>query len=522
MTLSVVSYAQNTTEAKWSLKNNLLYDATLTPNLGIEVVTGKHTSAQMFYGLHPWQFSNNKKLRHWSVMPEWRYWLQDCGPMEGWFWGIHLVGGEYNIGGKKLPLGLFKPLRHNRYEGWYGGGGLTLGYAWLLADHWRMEAAAGLGYAHTRYHKYESPECGADLGTGHYNHVGLTKLALNLAYVFGKKKAMAEKPVINIVEPPVVKPYEPQYQMTFVTPKAEAEKSRNLSGRAFLDFVVNKTDIRPDYRGNTAELAKVQQTIDVVRKDPNTTITHISIHGYASPESPYDHNTYLAKARAQAFKDYVQMLMALPASIFSVASTPEDWEGLLTALGEPKNDLGKNHEAVLAIAKSDMAPDEKERQLKRQYPKEWKQLLSDVFPALRHSDYEVSYTVRPFTVEEARQLIRTKPQQLSLNEMFMVANTYTPGSQDYNEVFEIAVRMFPTDETANLNAAIIAMKKKDLDAAGRYLEKAGDSPETLNLRGMIAVEKGDYSTAEKLFQKSGTDDAMHNLNEMKQYINSIH
>jgi hypothetical protein len=37
--------------------------------------------------------------------------------------------------------------------------------------------------------------------------------------------------------------------------------------------------------------------------------------------------------------------------------------------------------------------------------------------------------------------------------MYLVAQTYEPGSPEFNEVFDIAVRLFPDDETANLNAA---------------------------------------------------------------------
>ena len=45
-------------------------------------------------------------------------------------------------------------------------------------------------------------------------------------------------------------------------------------------------------------------------------------------------------------------------------------------------------------------------------------------------------------------MFRTKPKQLSLNELFLLGNSYEQGSDAYNEVFETAVRMFPTDETA--------------------------------------------------------------------------
>ena len=162
-----------------------------------------------------------------------------------------------------------------------------------------------------------------------------------------------------VVEVPVViekpAPYTPSYELAYIEPQAEKEKSRHLSGQAYLSFLVNKTDIRRDYRNNAVELSKVEETISVVRKDPNTTITHIDIHGYASPEGSFANNKRLAEGRAQAFKDYVQQLIDLPANIFSVASTPEDWEGLVSKIENP---------AILAIAKSDAEPDAKERQLK--------------------------------------------------------------------------------------------------------------------------------------------------------------
>ena len=496
-------------EPRWSIKNNLLYDAMLTPNIGVEVVTGSRSSVQLFYGLHPWTFGDDKKLRHWSIMPEWRRWIQEKGPMSGWFWGIHGVAGEFNTGGVELPFGLLRTIRDNRYEGSFAGGGLTVGHAWALGSRWRIEAAIGVGYMHLKYDKYENGHCGDHLASGHYNYVGPTKLALNIAYVFGKQKAVPTPPAV-IVEPPVAQPYQPDYRLAFRTPQAEAEKARHLSGRAFLDFVVNKTDIRPDYRGNAAELAKVLRTIDVVRNDPNTTITHISIHGYASPEGSYQNNVRLAQGRAQAFRDYVQSLIQLPDAIFSVESTPEDWQGLIDRLE------GTGHEHILAIAKdSQMAPDQKEQLLKRQMPKEWRVMLDSIFPALRHSDYEVSYTIRPFTVDEARELIRTKPQQLSLNEMFLVANTYEPGSQDYNDVFETAVRMYPDDETANLNAAVIALQKNDLAAAQRYLQKAGSSPEALNARAIMAIREHRFDDAEQLLRQCDIPEAVHNLGEME-------
>lgn len=495
----------------FSLKNNLLYDATLTPNIGIELKTGRRSTVQLFYGFHPWRLSDTKSLRHWSLMPEYRSWLKE--PFRGHFFGIHALGGEFNIAG----------FRDHRYEGWYVGGGLTYGYAWRLSDHWNMEAAIGLGYVHSAYDKYENEVCGALLGRNHRNAIVPTKLALNIAYVLGKKKTVPVVAPVVVTDPiqTAIVRQAPVYHFNFVTPKAEAEKARHLSGRAYLDFVVNTTDIRPEYRRNADELAKVRQTIDTVRQDPNTSITHISIHGYASPEGSYANNTRLAEGRAQAFKDYVQLLMTLPADIFSVESTPEDWEGLLHSLADEEVSFkfqgsGFKFQQVLAVARDEsLEPDQKERKLKREMPKEWKLMVDSIFPALRHSDYEVSYTIRPFTVEEAIQLIKTHPQQLSLNELFLVAQTYEPGSADFNQVFEVAVRMYPDDETANLNAAVIALHRDDLQAAARYLSKSGSSAEAMNLRGVLAAKQGDLKAAEEYFRQAGSlEEAKENLRQL--------
>lgn len=519
--LLVCSTAQ--AQQTWSLKNNLLYDATLTPNLGFEGKVGKRSTLQLFYGLNPWKFSETKKLRHWSLMPEYRYWLSDKGPFVGWFIGVHALGGEFNVGGDVWPISLVKTLKENRYEGWFIGGGLTIGHAWRLSDHWNLEAALGVGYIRFKYDKYANEWCGPLLESKPYNYVGPTKLALNIAYVFGKQpQHIIVEPEPEPVPMPVAEPYKPDYHLAYLEPKAEQEKARNLKGQAYLDFVVNKTDIRRDYRRNAEELRKVEETINVVRQDPNITITHIGIHGYASPEGSYDSNARLAEGRAQAFKDYVQQLIDVPARLFSVASTPEDWEGLERALENQEDRLNDSSAAkirvpapMILIVKSDAKPDEKERQLKTRYPAQWKQLLTDVFPALRHSDYTVSYTIRPFTIDEAKEIIHQKPQQLSLNEMFLVANTYTPGSQDFNEVFETAVRMYPDDETANLNAAVIALQKNDLQAAERYLKKAGNSPQALNARGVLAVRQGDRQAAERFWRQSTLPEANHNLSELE-------
>ena len=286
----------------------------------------------------------------------------------------------------------------------------------------------------------------------------------------------------------------------YVTPPVEPVKTRTLTGSAFIDFPVSQTVIYPDYRGNPAELDKIHRTIDVVKNDPDTRITAISIKGYASPESPYDNNTRLAKGRTQALKEYVQKLYDFPSEIFTTSYEPEDWEGLERYV--QASDL-KDKEQILAWIRKEMDPDQKEAMIKSQHPESYAFLLRECYPALRHSDYAVEYIIRSYTdVEEMKHILNTSPGKLSLSEIYQIASTYEQGSDEYNDLIETMVHLYPSDEGANLNAANVAMAEGNLNAARKYLEKAGTRPEAEYARGLLLAIEKNYSAARPYIEKA--------------------
>lgn len=306
-----------------------------------------------------------------------------------------------------------------------------------------------------------------------------------------------------------------QPQAVFVRPAVEAVKVRHLDKRAYIDFPVNRIELHADYRRNPAQLDSIVRTINALKDDKNLEVSAINIHGYASPESPYSHNDYLAKNRAKTLTDYVRRMVALPTKLFTVSSTAEDWDGLRNYL----KDSNLEHKAeILAIANDEkMDPDAREQKIKKLYPSEYRFMLDTWYPALRHSDYRITYKVKPFDVAEAKEIIKTKPQQLSQEEMFLVAQTYEPGSKEFNDVMEIAVRMFPENETANLNAANTRLNAGDADGAKSYLDKAGNSPEALNARGVYESLKGNDQQARHYFAlaaKAGVKAAQENLENL--------
>ena len=301
---------------------------------------------------------------------------------------------------------------------------------------------------------------------------------------------------LNFAEPVVIDP-----MLVYVKPAPEEVKARHLDGSAYLDFPVNQITIHPDYRNNSVELRKIQQTVEAVKNDPYATITSLSIKGYASPEGTYKGNAYLAENRAKALLNYVKDRYDLSGVELSVDFEPEDWEGLEAAV--EKGNL-PDKEELLAIIRADEPADWDAREWKLKALNggtSYKVLLRDVYPALRHSDYRVNYNIRNFTVDEAKQIIQSDPSKLSLNEMFLVAETYEVGSEPFNEVFEVAVRMYPNDPVSNLNAAISAVNTRQLDKAKRYLAKANDCPEKQLAEASILMLEGKLAEAKALLEK---------------------
>lgn len=313
-------------------------------------------------------------------------------------------------------------------------------------------------------------------------------------------------------KPDVFKP-----SFVYLAPQAETEKIREVKGSAYVDFPVNRTYINENYRDNYIELQKIRNTIDIVRNDADTRITSVFIKGFASPEGAYANNTRLAKGRTDAVKEYVRKLYEFPDSLMATAYESEDWEGLTRYV--ETSDL-PNKTSILELIGSEMDLDRKEAELKKRYPADYAYLYRNVYPGLRHSDYVVQYHVRTYTdVSEIRRLMTTEPQKLSLQELYLVALDCAPGSDEYNEVFAIAVRMFPDDETANLNAANTAMGLGDLKNAERYLAKAGTSAEAVYARAIYAALSNDYETANKLFaeaQQKGVTQATRALEQLKE------
>lgn len=161
---------------RFALKNNILYDAVLMPNLELEWLINNRWSVALEGDVAWWKPRENRVYRLAVVSPEVRYRISP--PRDFWhglYVGAFVGGGLYQL--------------ENGGEGYRGEGGmagLSCGYMWPLGKRFFMEAALGAGYMYTRYKVYE-PRDGHRLymRTKSLNYFGPLKVKLSVAWTFG-------------------------------------------------------------------------------------------------------------------------------------------------------------------------------------------------------------------------------------------------------------------------------------------------------------------------------------------------
>lgn len=317
---------------------------------------------------------------------------------------------------------------------------------------------------------------------------------------------------------PVPDSYVMQPQVSFVRPDATPVKSRSDAGSSFLEFKAGASALLLDYANNAQEVARIRKAIDTLMLNKDASITSITVKGFASFDGSAAKNLQLSGARAEALRKYLASNYTIDPKLFKSESGGEDWEGFRQEVEAADFTL---KESVLKIVDSTLSADAKDAKLKQlDGGRFYHRIKTEYFPKLRRVDYTLNYTVKAFTVEEGKELLKVSPGKLSLNELFLIANTYPVGSAAYLDVFDVAVRLFPSDPVARINAAGVALEKGDLEAARKYLSGLDKDGRAFNNYALLLIAQGDIKEAKEFLlkaQSAGVEQAEPNLQELKKY-----
>ena len=410
-----------------ALKNNLVYDAILTPNLEIEFRLAPKWSMELGAAFNPFPLDDTKfpKWRHVSAWIAPRYWF--CNVFNRGFLSFNVAYAHYNVAGNAWPVSwMYKQVKESRYQGDAVMAGVSYGWHFAISPHFSVELEGGVDAGYTWYDQFECKHCGAKKDHGGRWFV-LPKIGVNLSVPLGgdklslarrcdceqiddKPEEAAPDTTPVVVEPiveeepverldvarivvPIVGTAAPVIaSVPFFEPKVDNMqrlRSRLLRSEetyepydqnmalsadprnVFLYFEVNVTKMDRSFIQNDMLMDSIMQILGNVVADSTIRVSHVQIVGFASFDGRQAYNHRLAGSRAQTIKEYMQSVYPLPDSVFAVCNGGESWAELRYRLVQLTHNTERVTEEqvemineVIAIMDTEPDADLREKQIK--------------------------------------------------------------------------------------------------------------------------------------------------------------
>ena len=183
----------------FALKNNLLYDAVLLPNLTAEAYLGKQFSLAIEGNWSWWTFKKPVKSKSFyriqSLGAEFRYWFKSPYPLQGHAVGVYSMVGDYDIR-------LFTKNENSKGSLSYGSwsAGFSYAYSMPLVDRVGLEFGLAVGYLGGKYYDYNyciMHERWEQQAKYNRRYIGPTRVGVSVVWQLGNGNNTRNKGVHN-------------------------------------------------------------------------------------------------------------------------------------------------------------------------------------------------------------------------------------------------------------------------------------------------------------------------------------
>jgi Tfp pilus assembly protein PilF/outer membrane protein OmpA-like peptidoglycan-associated protein len=336
------------------------------------------------------------------------------------------------------------------------------------------------------------------------------------------KKGKKEEEMFTdkIADGTIITPYLLKLDDQVISAKDAFQRITSHESEAVINFNKGQATVK------SSEL-KDQDIVDLMAfvldatTNPRHELKSVNVSSYASPEGEVDKNENLAKDRAESAKSALVKKMkkmkyeaGQADAFYTIDPKGEDWAGFKT---EVEKTTHEDKELILRVLQMTTDLNKREQEI-RNMAKTYTFLEKEVLPQLRRSQMTLSYDKVGYSDEELKDLSKTNPDTLNVEELLFTATLYDDLSEQLR-VYNEALRLFPNDwRTAN-NVGCVQYLQGDLDAAGTSFEKASEASEneTVNNNiGAVAHMKGDRERAMELFTSAGSSsETNYNLGLLK-------
>ncbi len=179
-----------------ALKTNMLYDAALIPNIGVEFYLGKNFSVSADWHYSWWNSGKNWYWRTYGGELSVRKWFgkqAKLKPLTGHHLGVYGQALTYDFIWGKRGYMAGKP-EGNIFDSANFAAGLEYGYSLPIAKRLNLDFTLGAGYMWGKYYEYITiDDCNVWQASKNRKWIGPTKAEVSLVWLIGKNNANAKK-----------------------------------------------------------------------------------------------------------------------------------------------------------------------------------------------------------------------------------------------------------------------------------------------------------------------------------------
>ncbi|MDG1780504.1 MAG: hypothetical protein P8H59_06120 [Flavobacteriales bacterium] len=301
----------------------------------------------------------------------------------------------------------------------------------------------------------------------------------------------------------ITTPYLVQSDDMFLIAGDNFERVLSFTEEAVVNYAYNSSSVRS---GETRDqdVKDLMAFVKFASEKDSIVITGTNVMAYASPEGEISLNEDLAQERAESANALVEKEMKRRKiapenrdAFYNNTPKGEDWEGFKDLMEASSIE---DKALIIRVLETYSDKTEREQQIKN-ISKTYKEIEKDILPSLRRSQITVNYDVEGYTDEELRDLSKSNPDILTVEELLFAATLFD-GLNDKLEIYQNAERVHPGDyRGANNVGYCLMMQNKMADAKAKF-QKALDTesnPVSMNNLGAIARLEGDRSAAMEMF-----------------------
>ena len=235
-------------------------------------------------------------------------------------------------------------------------------------------------------------------------------------------------------------------------------------------------------------------------------IASLSLQGFGSPVGNYRRNEQQSAARAQQLKEYLIANQA--AKTVSVTWMAEDWQRIIQ-LAQADNTLILRSAAIDIMQNIDITNGREDQLRMLASGQTYQQLAERVFPQVQRIEY----------IATLQHPMANTSEPAELQSLYKTASGLSRTSSEFNDLVDLAARLYPDNAIASINAAGVALTKGQIDKADRYLSPWQTDVRAYQNLGVLNLLKGDTARAEvylRMAEAQGIPEAKEVLAKLKQ------